>query len=272
MNLSADGLEQRERRDVAMLRLYHAIKQTRRNISFSHKIGIFIINQPNLFMSDHYRQQYRILTARANWWDYHNEAAYFITICTAGKTHYFGTIRNGEIRLSELGEIVKHEWLRTPMMRRDMHITLDEYIIMPNHFHAILVIGKNSFNSLSKQQQGDRRDAMHCVSGNEQHNKRDAKHCVSTTFQSTSQQINSGNVNQFGSQQKNLPSVIRGFKSSVTRRARQIQTGFAWQPRYYDHIIRDDYDWMRIREYIHNNPAQWGQTDDDDHTETPPRV
>ena len=148
---------------------------------------------------------------------------------------------------SELGEIVKHEWLHTPMIRRDMHITLDEYIIMPNHFHAIIVIGKNSFNSLSKQQQGDRRDAMPCVSGNEQHN-------------------------QFGSQQKNLPSVIRGFKTSVTRRARQTQPDFAWQPRYYDHIIRDDYDWMRIREYIQNNPTQWGQTDDDDHTETPPRV
>ncbi|GET35027.1 hypothetical protein PbJCM13498_38900 [Prolixibacter bellariivorans] len=223
-------------------------------------------------MSDHYRQQYRIPSARANWWDYRNEAAYFITICTAGKTHYFGTVRNRNMYLSKLGEIAKHEWLRTPMMRRDMHITLDEYIIMPNHFHAIIVIGENSFNSLLKQQQGDRRDAMPCVSRNERHNKRDAKHCVSTTFQSASAQNDEGGANRFGPQQKNLPSIIRGFKSSVTRRARQTQPDFAWQPRYYDHIIRDNNDWMRIREYIQNNPAQWGQTDDDDHNETPPRV
>ncbi|GET22707.1 transposase [Prolixibacter denitrificans] len=205
-------------------------------------------------MSDHYRQQYRIPSARANWWDYRNEAAYFITICTAGKTHFFGTVRNGKMCLSELGEIAHQHWQDIP--NHFPFVQLDEFVIMPNHAHGIVVLKNPADNRTIVE-------TLHATS-------------LPTTqaFQSnhSGPSLKNQHMANISPKRGSLPSVIRGFKSSVTRRARLSQPDFAWQPRYYDHIIRDDYDWMRIREYVHNNPVQWGQTDDDDHNETPPRV
>ena len=63
--------------------------------------------------------------------------------------------------------------------------------------------------------------------------------------------------NQFGPQSKNLASVMRGFKSAVTKQARYQQTNFAWQSRYHDHIIRHETSFRIISRYIRNNPAQW---------------
>ena len=55
----------------------------------------------------------------------------------------------------------------------------------------------------------------------------------------------------------NLASVIRGFKVGVTKFARKEGMAFAWQPRFYDHIIRNNDDWNRIAEYIENNVGRW---------------
>lgn len=68
---------------------------------------------------------------------------------------------------------------------------------------------------------------------------------------------------QPGPQIKNLPSIIRGFKSAVTINAQRINPDFAWQPRYYEHIIRDDKSYNQIRNYIIDNPENW--CDDDFH-------
>ena len=132
-----------------------------------------------------------------------------------------GEIENHRIVLSEIGEIAQKEWIRTPQIRPDMNIVLDEYCSMPNHFHGIIIIGKNKYN---------------------RHNiisRRDAMHGVSTTHGVNTPTLN-GKHNNFSPQRKNLSSVIRGFKSSVTMNARKNNTEFAWQTRFYDHIIRDD--------------------------------
>ena len=63
--------------------------------------------------------------------------------------------------------------------------------------------------------------------------------------------------NQFGPQSKNLASIIRGFKIGVTKNARLINPDFTWQPRYHDHIIRNDQSFHKISEYIMNNPLNW---------------
>ncbi|MEQ9440067.1 MAG: transposase, partial [Cyclobacteriaceae bacterium] len=64
--------------------------------------------------------------------------------------------------------------------------------------------------------------------------------------------------NTFGPQSKNLASIIRGFKSAVTTRARKMgNPHFAWQSRYHDHIIRHGVSFRRISQYIRNNPLQW---------------
>ena len=63
--------------------------------------------------------------------------------------------------------------------------------------------------------------------------------------------------NTFGPQTKNLSSIIRGIKSAVTIHAKTMKMEFAWQPRYYDRIIRNNSQLSRIRKYIRENPKKW---------------
>jgi len=125
-------------------------------------------------------------------------------------------------------------------MRPDMNLWMGEYVVMPNHFHAIIGIGDNEYNM---------RDTP----------RRDAMHCVSTTVDTANTTENQKPKNQFGTQSKNLASIIRGFKIGVTKNARQINPGFAWQSRYHDHIIRNEKSYQTISEYIINNPLNWSE-------------
>lgn len=65
--------------------------------------------------------------------------------------------------------------------------------------------------------------------------------------------------NAFGPQRQNLASILRGYKSGVTKHATLNQLDFGWQPRYYDRVVRNQYELDRIRTYINNNPAKWEQ-------------
>jgi REP-associated tyrosine transposase len=203
-----------------------------------------------------FKNKYRVETARLKTWDYGKNAAYFVTICTKGREHFFGKIQNEEMILNEAGIIVQNEWLRTPIIRPDMNLRLDEFVVMPNHFHGIICIGKNQYNSCNDNANGkmvaggngtkdsDATDDGDTIRG------RDARHRVSTANENSS-------LNKFGPQSKNLASIIRGFKSSVSKQARRSVEIFVWQERYHDHIIRDHESYLRIQQYILSNPANW---------------
>ncbi len=169
-------------------------------------------------MSKYNTGKYRDNSMRHPKWDYSSEGAYFITICTKNRTHYFGEIIDSEMHLSEIGKIAEKEWLKTIEMRSDMNLKLGEFIVMPDHFHGIVF-----FN-------GNEADALHCVQNN---------------------------PNKFGPQSKNLASIIRGFKSAVKTYASKNNIEFAWQSRYHDHIIRDLFQLDRISKYINQNPQHW---------------
>lgn len=141
---------------------------------------------------------------------------YFVTINAKFRKHYFGEIVDNEVILSDIGEEVKRQWLLTPSIRPDMNLALDEFVIMPNHFHGIIGIGKNEINA---------------------------------------EFIRSGGT--FGPQIKNLGSIIRGFKSSVTEWCLINKKKFDWQSRFWDELIRDDKMLNNIRNYIRNNPKKW---------------
>jgi putative transposase len=179
-------------------------------------------------MSEKYQNKYRIETTRATWWDYAGKGAYFITICTKNREWFFGEIRDGMMNYSEIGNIALLEWGKTPEIRPDMNIILDAFVVMPNHMHGIIVIGDDGG--------GGCRDAMHCVSTGKTAGK---------------------TANHFGPQSKNLGSVIRGYKSAVTTYARKNNIPFGWQSRFHDHIIRNEHEFQRIRNYILNNPRNW---------------
>ncbi len=77
-------------------------------------------------------------SARMPSFDYGQSSVYFITLVTIDRNPLFGQIVNGSVELSEAGRIVEKEWLRTPCIRPGVY--LDEWMIMPDHFHAILFI------------------------------------------------------------------------------------------------------------------------------------
>ena len=90
----------------------------------------------------YYTNKYRIKSARRPHWDYANSGFYFVTICAKDREHFFGNIINAAIKYSEIGKIARHELLRTEILRKN--VKLDEWIIMPNHIHVIIVINKNT--------------------------------------------------------------------------------------------------------------------------------
>lgn len=155
---------------------------------------------------------------------------------------------HGALHFSTLAPVVTAEWINTPTIRPDMNLELGAFVVMPNHFHAILIIGDNPYNTDGNA--GTGRDAMHCVSTTPP---------PTTTATSATDTMDTSNTSQnaFQPQSKNLSSVMRGFKSSVTTYARKNNIPFDWQPRFHDHITRTYADYDRISKYILNNPANW---------------
>ena len=174
-----------------------------------------------------FQNRYRIDSIRLKQWNYGWSAFYFITICTQNRACVFGSVSHGTMILNEIGKIAQTEWIKTFEMRPDMNLVMGEFVVMPNHFHAIIGIGKNQYNC-----------------------GRDAMHSVSTKNTNITK-------NRFGPQSKNLASIIRGYKIGVTKHARMINPHFAWQSGFYDCIIRDNGSFQRISQYIINNPLKW---------------
>jgi REP element-mobilizing transposase RayT len=200
-------------------------------------------------MPNKFRNKYLISSARLQNWDYGCNAAYFVTICTKNRFHYFGDVVDGKMQLSALGKIAQTEWLKSFNLRPDMNLTMGEYIIMPNHFHAIIIIGNNQYNIDGEDGNSTDENGGNCGDGHLE------TQCIASLPQTPPQ---TPSANQFGPQRKNLASIIRGFKIGVTTRARKIDPGFAWQSRYHDHIIRNDESFERICNYIMSNPKNWG--------------
>jgi REP element-mobilizing transposase RayT len=158
-------------------------------------------------------------------YDYSQAGAYFVTICAYARAPIFGSVRDGEVQLTSAGRICEEEWLRTPRLRRN--ILLDEYVLMPNHIHGILFILEDPTR-------------------------------VSASPGMIATAVNAGPPT-LRQPSRTAGAIIRGFKSATTSRVRRL-SGTAtrvWQTQYYDHIIRDEDDLHRIREYIVYNPFKW---------------
>ncbi len=169
-----------------------------------------------------FNNKYRIDSTRLKNYDYSQRNAYFITMVTDQRTHFFGEIINNEMVLSNIGNIAYTEWQNTLNLRPDMNLILDEFVVMPNHIHGIIIINDNKYN-----------------------------------IQNHTEEYK----NEFGSQSKNIASIIRGYKSAVNSKSKKINIDFDWQANYHDRIIRNEKEFENIKKYINKNPLNWKEDD-----------
>jgi len=175
--------------------------------------------------------KYNRRSIRLKNYDYSQPGAYFITIVTHNRQCLFGEIVNGEIRLNEYGEIVRDEWFCSVHIRNEIELFENEFIVMPNHIHGVVWIVENVGATGRSPQR-------------------------TTGWSPLQQQLEQPH----GPLKKSLSSFVAGFKSTVTKQINQIRQtpGIpVWQRNYYEHIIRNDDELNKIREYIINNPKRW---------------
>jgi len=91
-------------------------------------------------VSDKYQNKYRTQSTRLQHWDYGWNGAYFVTICAQNRDHFFGDTQTGIMKLSEIGQLAQKYWQEIP--DHFPYIIMDEFVVMPNHVHGILVINK----------------------------------------------------------------------------------------------------------------------------------
>ena len=185
-----------------------------------------------------YKNKFRIESTRLKDWDYSANGAYYITICVKNREYLFGNINDGKLILSDLGQFAERCWREIPI--HFPFVQLDEFIIMPNHVHGIIIINKS--------------DDMSSV---ETQNLASLQLSSKRNLQKTQNLASLQSSSKYGPQSKNIASIIRGYKIGVTKYSSNNNISFKWQPRFFDHIIRDDKSLQKIREYIVNNPINW---------------
>lgn len=179
---------------------------------------------------------------RLKGYNYSRAGLYFITICCQDRACLFGDVINGKMVLNDAGKMVENEWLK--LTERFKQIVLHEYIVMPNHFHAILEITVLATAA----------GATPVVAPND-----------TTQLDDISQQ---GQPQGIAPAKKTVGDMVGAFQSIVTvEYIRGVKTlgwprfnGKLWQRNYWDNIIRNEQSYRRISNYIISNPQKW---DDD---------
>jgi putative transposase len=181
---------------------------------------------------DKFRNKYRIASARAQWWGYGWNGAYFITICTAHREHFFGEIVDGKMNLSPVGILADIFWHEIPNHAR--FVELGDFVVMPNHIHGILIL--------------DKPEILPGIAA-----AVETLHATSLpTFPPKNEQMA-----KISPKADSVSVILRSYKSAVTKHANRLGFQNGWQTRFHDHIIRDDAEYQRIADYIANNPGNW---------------
>lgn len=156
-------------------------------------------------------------------YDYSSPGAYFVTLVARNRQSLFGKVLSDQIVLSEVGKIARAEWLRSVSMRKELRA--DEFIVMPDHFHAIVF-----FDDRSPAEQVLPIKAVGAHGRAPLHRR-----------------------------PRTLGSLIAAFKAASTRRAREEFRDpqlVLWQRNYHDRVIRNQTELDQIREYILYNPLK----------------
>ncbi|MEM0519321.1 transposase [Aequorivita flava] len=205
-----------------------------------------------------FKGKYRIESIRAQWWNYGWNGAYFITICTKNRKHFFGEIQNGKMVFSSLGIIVNILWHEIP--NHSKHVSLGAFVVMPNHIHGILLIDKPGGDG-GDGGDGGGNGGNGGGNGDGNGGVVETRHALSLrgetgeTGETTAKSI--GKI-RFQNQGKNtISSIVGSYKSAITRHANRLQIQNGWQAGFHDHIIRNHAEYNRIENYIIKNPQNW---------------
>jgi REP element-mobilizing transposase RayT len=196
----------------------------------------------------HHRQ-----SLRWRGYDYASEGAYFLTICTQGRICLLSKIEKGIILPGEIGGMIESAWLDLPL--RFPTIGLDYYAIMPNHFHGIIFLNDSG---------ADTRPAPTSNSG------ADTRPAPTSNSGADTRPAPTSNSGADTRPTPTLGDIVCAFKSLTTREyARGVrESGWPmfekrlWQRNYYEHVIRNEDELNRIREYVIENPANWDQDEE----------
>jgi putative transposase len=194
---------------------------------------------------------------RLKGYDYSQAGLYFITICMNRRGNPlwlpFGNIKNGEMMLNDAGRMVENEWWKLP--QRFSNIELHEYVVMSNHFHAIIEI----VGATLVVDQNDEKKTVAQNDRNEQNN------LVQPETVQPENQMGQPQGIAPTAKPKTVGDMVGAFQSIVTveyirgvkQHGWQPFNGKLWQRNYWEHIIRDELSYQRISEYIINNPKNW---------------
>jgi putative transposase len=175
-------------------------------------------------MTSHYDpDRHHRRSIRLRGWDYARAGAYFITVCTTQRQHLFGEVVAGEMQFNALGRLVASVWQR--LVQQMPRVDLDAFQVMPNHVHAIFRI----------------RDLEPSERVEEARPSRPSRHLA-------------------GPESGELGAIVGNLEAVCTRRINRMRRSPgapAWQRNYWEHIIRDEGEYARIRDYILTNPAHW---------------
>ena len=189
---------------------------------------------------------------RLRGYDYASGGAYFVTLCTFQRECRFGEVVDGGLRLNEVGIAADACW-RT-ITRHFPHVRLDEFVVMPNHLHAVLHIAESE-GALVGAKQGASASPDFGVDGSkgDGNNKGEAGESFASPLQSLKPIPR-------GTKAGSLGALIQNYKSVSTRNINKIRNNHGvpvWQRNYYEHVIRDEDDLRNIRRYIAENPLKW---------------
>lgn len=192
---------------------------------------------------EHHRQSIRL-----KGYDYSQNGWYYVTICTQNRKCLFGEIIENQMQLHEAGKLTQNFWSKIPEHFHE--VVVDEFIVMPNHVHGIIVIEKDG---------DERRGEVSSSTKN-----------LSSNGAETAPSFGQRDVSNLGERTSPLRVITLGkivayYKYQTTKRINEIYKNPAkklWQRNYYERIIRNEKELNSIREYIVNNPLQWSMDEE----------
>jgi len=230
---------------------------------------------------EHHRRSIRL-----RGYDYSENGAYFVTICTRNREHLFGEIKNEEMRLNDAGRMIDRWWYE--LGNRFPDIELDAFVVMPNHIHGIIVIKNlpvpDPVRAILSNRPEPAPDCVRAIPCNrpEPESNPDFNPNPNTNtgteemwkrkreqgdYSESPVRMQKMRIRKIPNTYDGLGRYISWFKRMTANEyIRRVKTEefprfekSIWHRNYYESIIRDDGEWNAFQEYIEKNPEMWNE-------------